>query len=44
MPFLSSKAPSLKMKGKVYKACVRSDMLYDCETWATKMDHMRKFE
>ena len=44
LPFLTSKAPSLKMKGKVYKACVRSGMLYGCETWATRADHVKKME
>ena len=27
---------SLKMKGRVYKSCVRSAMLYGSETWCLK--------
>ena len=32
-PFLSSRAPSLRMKGQVYEACVRTCMLHGSETW-----------
>jgi hypothetical protein len=32
-PFLTSKAASLKMKGRVYAVCVRSCLLYASETW-----------
>ena len=42
MPFLTSKAPSLKMKGQVYSACVRSGMTYGSETWALKVEHEEK--
>ena len=41
-PFLTSKAPSPKMKGLVYSACVRSCMTYGGETWALRADHERK--
>ena len=34
MPFLTSKVKSLKMKGQVYSACVRSGMTYGSETQA----------
>jgi hypothetical protein len=37
-PFLTSRGPSLKMKGKVYEACVRSCMMYGCETWPMRKD------
>ena len=43
-PFLTSKAPSLKIKGKVYAACVRSRMSYASETWATKAEDGDKLE
>ena len=43
-PFLTSKRPSLKMKGRVYAACVRSCMLYGSETWALRLDHVTKLE
>ena len=43
MSFLTSKAPpSLKMKGQVYSACVRSGMTYGSETWALKVEHEEK--
>ena len=42
MPFLTSKAPSLKMKGQVYSACVRSGMTYGSEIWALKVEHEEK--
>ena len=44
VPFLTSKAPSLKMKGQVYTACVRSCMLYGSEAWALKAEHEMKLE
>ena len=31
---------SLKMKGKVYKSCVRSAMLYGSEAWCLKEKEM----
>ena len=31
-PFLTSKAPSLEMRGRVYASCVRSSMIYGSET------------
>ena len=35
---LCSRSWSLKMKGRVYKACVRSAMVYGSETWALKKE------
>ena len=32
LPFLTSKAPLLEMKGRVYASCVRSSMTYGSET------------
>ena len=37
-PFLTSSAPFLKMKGKVFDSCVRSCMLYGSETWPMTED------
>ena len=31
-PFLTSRAPPLEMKGRVYASCVRSSMTYGSET------------
>ena len=31
---------SLKMKGMVYRSCVRSAMLYGCETWCLRENEM----
>ena len=44
VPFLTSRAPTPKMKGLVYSACVRSSMIYGAETWALRIDHERKLE
>ena len=43
-PFLTSKAPSPRMKGQVYSACIRSCMIYGAETWALRADHERMLE
>ena len=37
-PFLTSRAPTLRMKGQVYSACVRSAMMYGSETWAVRKE------
>ena len=34
----------LKFKGKIYKACVQSVLLYGSETWAMKVEDMNKLE
>lgn len=44
VPFLTNKAVPLLLKGKVYKSCVRSCMMYGSETWAMKLEHERKFD
>ena len=41
---LTSKDVSLKLKGKVYLACVRSAMVYGSETWAMTSEQMGRFE
>ena len=42
MPFLTSKAPPLRMKGQVCSACARSGMTYGSETWALRVEHEEK--
>lgn len=42
VPFLISKATPLWMKGQVFDACVRSCMLYGSETWAMKVEDLRR--
>ena len=37
-PLLSSRAPSLWMKGRVFDACIRRCMLYGSETWPMTKD------
>ena len=32
LPFLTSRAPPLEMKGQVYVSCIRSSMFYGSET------------
>ena len=39
LPLLTSRVFSHKMKGNIYKACVRSAMLYGRETWPVKRDN-----
>ena len=36
LPVLTCRSFSLRLKGRVYQACVRSIMLYGSETWAMK--------
>ena len=35
---ITSRGTSLKLKGKFYKACVRSVMIYGSETWALRVE------
>jgi len=35
---------SLKIKGKIYRACVQSGLVYGTETWAMKVDDMKRLE
>jgi hypothetical protein len=41
---LTRKGMSLKVKGHVYDACVRSTMLYGSETWAVKVEQVQRME
>ena len=43
-PILTLRGMSLKMKGKIYKACVQSVMVYGSETWALKVSDMQQLE
>ena len=43
-PILSARGASMKTKGKIYKACVRSVMVYGSETWATRVEDMNRLE
>ena len=40
--FLTSKAPALSVKGKVYAACVRQRMIYGSETWAMRSEQEQR--
>ena len=44
LPFLTSRAPPLEMKGLVYASCVRSNMIYGSETRPLLIDVGLKFE
>ena len=44
LPFLTSRAPPLEMKGRVYASCVRSSMTYGSETGPLLVDVGLKFE
>src|SRR5208282_2849179 len=39
---LTARRASLKLKGKVYRTCVQSVMVYGSETWAMKADDMQR--
>ena len=43
-PILTSRGASLKVKGKIYRACVQSVMVYGSETWAMKVEDMQRLE
>jgi len=43
-PVLTSKGASLKVKGKVYKACVQRVMVYGSETWPMRSEDMQRLE
>ena len=44
MPFLTSRAPPLKMKNHVYASCVRSSMIYGNKTRLLLVDVGLRFE
>ena len=41
-PILTMRGASLKMKGKIYRACVHRVLVYGSETWAVKVEDMRR--
>ena len=43
-PILTARRASLKLKGKVYRTCVLSVMVYGSETWAMKAEDMQRLE
>src|SRR5258706_542922 len=43
-PLLTTRGASLKLKGKIYRACVQSDLMYGSETWAMKAEDMQRLE
>ena len=44
LPVLTSRRFSLRKKGRAYRACVRSVLLYGCETWAVKEEDTQRIE
>ena len=44
LPVLTSRRFSLRKKGRAYRACVRSVLLYACETWAVKEEDTQRIE
>jgi hypothetical protein len=43
-PILTSRGASLKIKGKVYKACVQTVLVYGSETWPMKTEDLKRLE
>jgi hypothetical protein len=43
-PILTSRGASLKIKGKVYKACVQRVLVYGSETWPMKTEDMNRLK
>ena len=41
---MTKKEVPLKLKGKIYVACVRSAMIYGSETWAMTMEISNRLE
>src|SRR5260221_11254854 len=44
MMMMMMRGASLKLKGKIYTACVQRVMEYGSETWAMKVEDMRRLE
>ena len=42
--FLIERGPALKLKGKIYKACVQSVMVYGSETWPMRVEDQQRLE
>ena len=43
-PLLTSRGVSLKVKGRLYSACVQSVMIYGSETWPMKLETLQRLE
>src|SRR2546426_218506 len=43
-PVLAERGASLKLKEKIYKACVQSVLVYGSETWPVKEEDARRLE
>jgi len=43
-PILTKRGVSLKVKGKIYQACVQRVLVYASETWAMKVEDVRRME
>ena len=39
---LTARGASLRVKGKIYRACVQRVLVYGSETWAMKVDDMQR--
>ena len=44
MLILTMRGTSFKVKGKIYKACVQSVMMYGSETWAMNVEDTQKLK
>src|SRR5260221_7441192 len=43
-PILTLRGVSLKLKGNIYRACVQKVIMYGSETWAMKVEDLRRLE
>ena len=43
-PILTSRGASLKVKGKIYRTCVQTVLVYGSETWPVKTEDVQRME
>ena len=43
-PILTKRGASLKVKGKIYRSCVQTVLVYGSETWAARAEEMQRLE
>ena len=43
-PIITSRGASLKLKGKIYRTCVQSVLVYGSETWGMKVEDTQRLE
>ena len=43
-PILTSRGASLKVKGKIYKACVQRVLIYGSKTWPMNLEDMQRLK